>query len=342
MNRDSISDIIHLCIAINERASEIYIMLSRADDNKDLKRFWTEMANEEKIHEAFWNNVKKIAEEYKLPHVFDDPLATRNDLEQILEKVEILLKRWEKSQSMKNALILAYRLEYYMLHPAFEILYHTLKPLSGETDPEDTYDIHINRFIEMFVRYGSVTPELELLGETLQSLWQRNKILTKLVMIDSLTGLLNRRGFLILAKELFYLAQRNKENMGLLMIDIDKFKKVNDAHGHPKGDEVLKGVAESLKRSVRKSDIIGRFGGEEFIILLPAIQSTALKRIADKIRQGVENRKPAGIPVTISVGVTQGVIHADPDAELFSWIAKADECLYLAKTNGRNCVVSAP
>ncbi len=339
MRDDNILDIIYLCIAINQRATEIYLMLSKVDENEELKLFWVEMAEEEKSHADFWKIAKEIAEEHGLPHIFDNPSATRNELDQILQTVKILLERWELDQSMENALILAYRLEYNMLHPAFELLYHTLKPLAGEFDPEELYDKHINRFIKMFVQYGNTTPELELLGETIQSLWQRNKILTKLVMIDSLTGLLNRRGFLILAKELSYLSQRNKENMGILMIDIDKFKKINDKHGHPKGDEVLKGVAESLKSSVRKSDIVGRYGGEEFAILFPSILPAALERIAEVIRAGVENAQPAGIPVTVSVGVTQGIIKNDPDAELFSWIAKADERLYQAKANGRNCIV---
>ena len=340
MKNDYISDIIYLCIAINHLASEIYIKLSKADDNRGLKHFWMEMADEEKINAIFWNNVKNFAKEYKLPLVFDDPLSTRNDLKKLLQKIEILLKRWESNQSMENALILAYRLEYYMLDPAFEILYHTLKPLAGEIDIEDTYDRHVNRFIDMFIKYGNVTPELELLGETLQSLWQRNKILTKLAMIDGLTGLLNRRGFLVIARELSYLAQRNKENMGILMIDIDRFKDINDKYGHMKGDEVLKGVAGSIKKSTRKSDIVGRFGGEEFIILFPAVLPAALLHIADAIRQGVQDIQPAGITVTISIGVTQGVIQSDPDLEFFSWIAKADENLYLAKAKGRNCVVS--
>jgi diguanylate cyclase (GGDEF)-like protein len=126
----------------------------------------------------------------------------------------------------------------------------------------------------------------------------------------------------------------------MLMIDIDGFKKINDKYGHPKGDEVLKGVAEALKRNVRKSDIVGRFGGEEFIVLFPVIRPATLRRIAETIRRGVENARPAGIQVTISVGSMQGAIKGDPDAELFSWIAKADERLYRAKENGRNCVVS--
>ena len=192
----------------------------------------------------------------------------------------------------------------------------------------------------MFIQYGDVTPELELLGETLQSLWQRNKKLVEIAMIDGLTGLLNRRGFLILANELSYLSQRKKENMGLFMIDIDRFKNINDTHGHPMGDKVLKAVAQSLKTYIRKSDVLGRFGGEEFIILFPDIRAAALPLIAEKIRKGVETARPAGIPVTISIGVEHGVIQDDPEKTLFSWISKADERLYKAKTGGRNCVVT--
>ena len=340
MEDKTIWEIIDLCIAINQKAFQIYIKLSEAEEIKELKVFWNQMAEEEKIHAGFWDAAKKTAGEYRLPQIFDDPAATKNELESLLRKIKVLLKRWEATQSMKNALILAYRLEYYMLHPTFELLYHALKPLAGAVDPAGTYDRHIKRFIDMFIQYGDVTPELELLGETLQSLWQRNKKLVEIAMIDGLTGLLNRRGFLILANELSYLSQRKKENMGLFMIDIDRFKNINDTHGHPMGDKVLKAVAQSLKTYIRKSDVLGRFGGEEFIILFPDIRAAALPLIAEKIRKGVETARPAGIPVTISIGVEHGVIQDDPEKTLFSWISKADERLYKAKTGGRNCVVT--
>ncbi len=340
MEQKTLWGIIDLCIAINQKAFQIYIKLSKAEEIKELKAFWKGMAAEEKIQKGFWDMAKQTAREYQLPHIFEDPAATKDELELLLRKIKVLLKRWEATQSMKNALILAYRLEYYMLHPTFELLYHALKPLAGSVDPADTYDRHIKKFIEMFIQYGDVTPELELLGETLQSLWQRNKSLVEMAMIDGLTGLLNRRGFLILANELSYLSKRKKENMGLFMIDIDRFKKINDTHGHPMGDKVLKAVAQSLKTYIRKSDVLGRFGGEEFIILFPDIRAAALPLIAEKIRKGVETAMPAGLLVTISIGVEQGVIQADPEKTLFSWISKADERLYKAKTGGRNRVVT--
>ena len=346
MEDKNIWKIIDLCISINQKATQIYINFSEKEKIEELKAFWIEMADEEKIHTAFWNTAKEIAQEYMPSSIFHDPSATKEELETILQKIDILSTRWAENQTIENALILAYRLEYYILHPTFELLFHALKPLG--TDPSEHYDRHIKRFIEMFIRYGDITPELELLGETLKSLWERNIALIEISMFDELTGLLNRRGFLMIAQELFYLAQRKNETIAVFMIDVDGFKQINDHHGHPRGDDVLKAVAESLKINVRKSDVLCRYGGDEFVILFPDIRSEAVSLMAEKIRKGVENVRPGGIPVTISIGVEQGsiqnesdtLIQKDLDALFFSWISKADQYLYDAKANGKNRITS--
>ncbi len=261
--------IIRLCIAINQKGhTDIYQVVPSRRNNR-LKAIWTQMADEEKIHALFWQRVALRAGDFIFPCIFDTPSDIRKELSAILEKIEFLSNRWEEKNQMGNALILAYRLEYYMLYPTFEVLFNTLRPLEGDGDtvPSDTYDRHIRRFIDMFIQYGHITPELELLGETLQSLWKRNKVLVDITMTDGLTGLYNRRGFLMVAQGLFSLAERREENIAVFMIDIDHFKKINDKYGHPRGDIVLKGVANSLKRTVRKSDVMSRYGGEEFVIL---------------------------------------------------------------------------
>lgn len=338
MKDENIWGIIYLCVTINQKAIEIYTKLSEAEEIKELKSFWVQMADEEKIHADFWNSAKRAAKDFKFPSIFDNPSDTQKELSAILSKINVLSERWDDRRTLANALILVYRLEYYMLHPTFELLFHSLKPLAGDIDPSDTHDRHIKQFIDVFVQYSSITPELELLGETLQSLWQRNKALVEIAMIDSLTGLLNRRGFLIVAQELFYLAKREKKNIAILMIDIDHFKKINDRYGHPKGDSVLRGVAKALKTTVRKSDVLCRYGGEEFVILFPDILSSAVPHMAEKVRKSVEKSRPKGIPVTISIGVKQGVIQNDSKKDFYSWISKADKQLYTAKANGRNCV----
>jgi len=339
MKNDSIWGIIRLCISINQKAIHIYTKLSQAEEKKVLKAFWAQMAEEEKIHAAFWSKVELKAKDFSFPSVFDTPSDIQKELSAILDKIGVLSSRWEEKKTMENALILAYRLEYYMLHPNFELLFNALKPFGGNIDPSDTHDRHIRKFIDMFIRYGHITPELELLGETLQSLWRRNKVLVDIAMTDVLTDLFNRRGFLIVAKELFSLSERRRENIAVFMIDIDHFKKINDRYGHQRGDTVLKGVAKSLKRSVRQSDVLCRYGGEEFVILFPDIHTSAVPRMAEKIRKEVEKSRPDGIFVTISIGVTQGLVEKNSGNCVLSWISRADKYLYKAKINGRNCVV---
>ncbi len=339
MKSKPIKEIISLCRRVNQRSIQIYTRLFQEEGVEELKVIWGRMAEEETIHAAFWNEAQKQHREYTFPDIFDHPERAKGKLEAVLGKIEVLFNRWETKKTLENALILAYRMEYHMLHPTFERLFTALKPLNGDTDPSDTYDRHMKRFMEMFIQYGRTTPELELLGETLQSLWQRNKALVDIAMIDGLTGLFNRRGFLIVAQELFSLAHRKQENIAIFMIDIDHFKKVNDRYGHPKGDIVLKSVAKSLKRAVRESDVLCRYGGEEFVILFPDIRTSAVPQMAEEIRKRVEKSRPEGIPVTISIGAKQGLIQKNSHTRFLSWISKADEYLYKAKSRGRNCVV---
>ncbi len=138
--------------------------------------------------------------------------------------------------------------------------------LSNYENPEDDYEKHLYRFVEGFKNFGNINPEMELLGSLLNSVWKRNRELVNMNMYDSLTKVLNRKGINDLMISYYYLAQRNKYKLGLLMIDIDNFKNVNDTYGHQFGDIVLKDIASKISNSIRKSDLLGRFGGEEFII----------------------------------------------------------------------------
>ena len=124
-----------------------------------------------------------------------------------------------------------------------------------------TYETHLNRFIEALQSHCAMTPELELLGETLQRLWSDNRLLTQYATHDELTGLLNRRGFWFLARQLAYFSQRNQTNIAVLMLDIDDFRLVNEHYGHPVGDRVLKNIAATVQARLRRSDILGRYGG---------------------------------------------------------------------------------
>ncbi len=99
-------------------------------------------------------------------------------------------------------------------------------------NPEDEYESHLKRFIDALNQFGKTSPEMELLGETLQRLWLENRNLARQSLYDNLTGTLNRRGFFDSIKPLSYLAQRSNLMVGIMMIDIDNFKTINDSYGH--------------------------------------------------------------------------------------------------------------
>ena len=160
---------------------------------------------------------------------------------------------------------------------------------------------------------------------------------------DVLTGLLNRRGFMTQMQNFLNRVAASGGPIGaVVMLDLDHFKQVNDQHGHAAGDEVLRGVAGIIHNAARKSDIVGRIGGEEFAIVLPNTDIEEARVIADRLRQHVAE---CTIPVeqktlhlTISMGVAAlNIGEVGPDAAL----RRADEALYRAKGNGRNCVVVA-
>jgi diguanylate cyclase (GGDEF)-like protein len=155
---------------------------------------------------------------------------------------------------------------------------------------------------------------------------------------DFLTGLYNRRLFFDTAEKVFANAKRSRAPMAIAMIDIDFFKKINDTHGHSAGDETLKRVAAVLSKRFRESDIVARFGGEEFCVACSNMDAGQAFRVFDELREEVEQTKievdSRQIDVSVSIGVCTTVLDS-----LDAMIQKADALLYAAKRQGRNCVV---
>ncbi len=157
---------------------------------------------------------------------------------------------------------------------------------------------------------------------------------------DYLTNLYNRRYFNEVSKSHIDLAKRNSTNICVIIVDIDKFKNINDTYGHAVGDEIIKLLASILDNDTRKSDIVSRFGGEEFVILLPNTNIDNAFELAEKLRVTVENQKVIiqnnVICFTISLGVDTVNLENDKSIEIS--LDRADKALYFAKENGRNRV----
>ena len=169
---------------------------------------------------------------------------------------------------------------------------------------------------------------------------ENNRVLAAL---DPLTGVANRRSLIAALDRDMARAQRMREPMALMMVDIDHFKDVNDRYGHPAGDRVLCSVVNVLRQRVRAQDLVGRYGGEEFMVLLPDTGLTGAEQLARELCKAVEeSRCPAdgvpgpGIAVTVSIGVFGGRLESGDSWDML--IAAADRALYQAKNNGRNRV----
>ena len=158
---------------------------------------------------------------------------------------------------------------------------------------------------------------------------------------DYLTTLYNRRYFAEIAQDYMMLFHREQKEASVMMIDIDLFKNINDTYGHAEGDNVIKTLVEALLYNTRQSDIVARFGGEEFVVLLPNISTKSVIQVADKLRAYVEaldilTSEKEHIKFTISIGVT--TIQSD-DETIEDSLKRADNALYIAKNSGRNRVI---
>ncbi|MBT8136571.1 MAG: sensor domain-containing diguanylate cyclase, partial [Gammaproteobacteria bacterium] len=167
-------------------------------------------------------------------------------------------------------------------------------------------------------------------------------------LTDALTDWHNRRYLEVRLVEELARAQRNRQTLGCLMIDIDHFKEVNDTHGHMVGDEVLREVARRVATQVRGSDVAARFGGEEFVVLLPDTGERLARNLAERVRRvvratPVQVSDDLAMTVTISVGVAavSPQRHGDPRALSKSLLETADAAMYRAKKTGRDRVLSA-
>lgn len=194
-------------------------------------------------------------------------------------------------------------------------------------------DYMIKPFDEMELKFRLKT------GERIINL--ENRIM-QLALTDSLTGLLNRRAFIDRLECEIERHKRLSQPLSLIMADIDDFKKINDNYGHLVGDEVLQKVAKCFNLSVRKYDFIGRYGGEEFIICLPGVDTRKAQYIAERLRVSIKNITLEKDNIMPHVAASFGISSlGNMITDVHSLTKHADEALYAAKTNGKDQVKTA-
>ena len=154
---------------------------------------------------------------------------------------------------------------------------------------------------------------------------------------DELTGLINRREFFTLAHHEEERAKREGHIVSVMMVDADYFKKINDTYGHAAGDDVLRNLADNCRSIFRKTDVVGRYGGEEFSVILPGAQVDMAKVIAERLRKAVEESvvksDKGDITYTVSIGIASDI---GREVKIEEILDRADRALYTAKAQGRN------
>jgi diguanylate cyclase (GGDEF)-like protein len=173
---------------------------------------------------------------------------------------------------------------------------------------------------------------------TIQHRAERYRSLRALIMRDSLTGLFNHAAIKESISYELARCARAKMTLSLSMIDIDFFKKINDSYGHPVGDQVIRTLSHLLRNRLRGGDIVGRYGGEEFAIVLPGTGAVAAASVLDKIRDTFANMRHAADTREFTASFSAGIVDTGKSADAEELLAAADAALYAAKRGGRNRV----
>jgi diguanylate cyclase (GGDEF)-like protein len=170
---------------------------------------------------------------------------------------------------------------------------------------------------------------------------EANKRIEQLAELDELTGSFNRRCIMRMLDDEIARVQRLKTPFSIALIDLDWFKRINDAYGHPTGDEVLRTFAITVFANIRSIDRFGRYGGEEFLLVLPDTPNDTAVRIMDRLRAIIADLDWSAFSPGMRVTISAGVSTLGPRETADTFLARADSALYAAKARGRNRIASA-
>jgi len=338
-------DILEMCVELDGLAANTYNTMSAHCSDPDLAEVFEQLAAEESTHVRWWLDLLEAWSQGLVPDVVTHPDTLVHNLEQVREDVRDLLPEDISVLTPSQMIELATQLEFFMLDPVFAELIELAEP--GRTGHHrEAYTRHIARLVEA-IEHGSETDTLaRFLSRVLERALRDNVTLARHATRDTLTGLFNRRGVLSHLEQWVSWAYRYERPVMVLLVDVDSFKTINDIFGHPKGDEILSKISDSLRSSTRDSDIVARYGGDEFAIVAPETDAEEYRVLVDRIMEhvrGIDCRDEDGVPIPLSVSIGGAVLAPGRGSERTSapktiddLLAAADTSLYEAKKRGRD------
>ena len=329
-------EILTECIRLDGIAATTYESMHEACADTHLALTFHRMGLEERAHVEWWSSLLEAWDEGLVPDL-DNEGELRERLGEIAQYVDSTLPEDLRTLSTDQMLELAVHLEFYLLDPIFGELLDLMEPGSSQAHRQ-AYSLHVMRLVsEIEERYSERTLA-RFLARVLARSYRDQQRLAALATHDPLTGLYNRRGFYGYLRQWTAWAGRYGHPIGVLIVDVDHFKNINDTHGHPGGDVALHAIASALNNAVRGSDLVGRYGGDEFAILAPETDEAELaglaQRVLDLVRSNPIRVGGTDIEVTVSIGgaFSRGDATATPEQIL----AAADRSMYHAKAAGRD------
>jgi len=328
--------ILDLCVELDSNAATTYAAMADACSDEEVKVTFRRMGTEELSHVGWWAELLEAWQAGLVPDVADESTLLGR-LRELAEEIEMLVPTDFSTLSTDQMLDLAAHLEFFMLDPVFGELLDLVNP-GASTEHHEAYSRHVMRLVGCIESRHSRTDLAHFLARVLARSFSDQQRLASLAMHDPLTGLYNRRGFYGYIRQWASWSTRYGHPLGVLLVDIDKFKSINDTFGHPRGDDALRAVSAALCQAVRTSDVVGRYGGDEFAILAPeadAIElATLMSRVVDTVRNVSFAVGDSDVRLSVSVGgsLVQGALPVTPEQLL----AAADHSLYEAKAAGRD------
>lgn len=329
-------EILELCVELDSIAYKTYRQLSEHCPDPGLATLFSQMAIEERQHLDWWRDLLIAWEGGLVPDI-----AYEADL---LERLQAIAADATATAAVDcstltgdQMLDTAAHLEFYLLDPVFGELVDLMQP-GNRVEVREAYSRHVLRLVEAIEQRYSEQGLATFLARVLRRAYRDQQRLASLAMRDQLTGLYNRRGLLSHASQWLSWSARYGRPVGIVLVDIDNFKRINDTHGHAAGDRALEAIASAMTSATRTSDVVGRFGGDEFMVLAPETDGPELTRLMERIAQTVRAASLCIDGVDLNLSVSAGGAWAPGGVEISceALTSAADRSLYQAKEAGRD------
>jgi diguanylate cyclase (GGDEF)-like protein len=336
--------ILELCIEVDELARDLYASFAVACPDPDLAETFRVMSGEEAEHVGWWVSLVEQWDRGLLPDLFAQNELVAEDMRTVLSDVQDIRPDAAEGLSTVRMLEVAAELEFFMLDPVFGDLLDLSGPATA-TRHREQYQEHLIRIVNAIDRAPDADGLSTFLARVLSRTWEHARLHQGSAAIhDDLTGMVSRQALMQHMKPWTAWTARYGRPLAIMLVDIDRLGDVNEMYGQRVGDRILSEVGDSIRSSMRESDLVARYGGDEFIALMPEAGAEDVRLVSERILTlvralSVPSESVARLPVSVSIGaVVVNDPKESPARPIEEILAAADTALHEAKSAGRDQV----